>query len=64
MSPSTVNIFVAGLYFTLASVNKLSKDTADAPYVVMALNTYYTTLTNAIPRLAKLSNQKQTQQLN
>ena len=37
------------------AVNKLAKDTEDAPYVVMALNTYYTTLTNAIPRLAKQS---------
>ena len=45
------------------AVNKLAGNSEDAPYVVMALNTYYTTLTNAIPRLAKLSNQKQTQQL-
>ena len=36
------------------AVNKLSKDTADAPYVVMALNMYYETITNALPRLARL----------
>ena len=37
------------------AVNKLAKNTDDAPYVVMALNTYYTTLTNAIPKLARQS---------
>ena len=45
------------------AVNKLAKDTEDAPYVVMALNTYYTTLTNAIPRLAKQSVVKDNKQL-
>ncbi len=36
------------------AVNKLSKDTEDAPYTIMALNMYYETITNALPRLARL----------
>ena len=36
------------------AVGKLAKNTKDAPYTIMALNMYYETITNALPRLARL----------
>jgi hypothetical protein len=41
------------------AVGKLAKNTDDAPYVMVALNSYYETLTNAIPRLSRLALSKE-----